>query len=282
VTAGIKHYRKTQGWTGLPRDLARFVAFNLFETSLAQKIALSPDGAQPGETPRWDVGIARQRGHLLFADAMEDGDASRPLLVADQSAEWKQVRAELDALAADPEALPEEDVMALCDRIALLSSGSGAGTRVPCSEQLSVAGLQKLIPENRILRSHLSMIRREHPKLQLLIYGHTHEMRKPWPVEVDAETLTVVNTGAFQRLLDEDALQREATARNKTATEVFATMPLEDIPACYPAVLVKYAGPLPKPELANWFVDPATGKGSMIDACDPRCGYRSRKSCESG
>jgi hypothetical protein len=169
----------------------------------------------------------------------------------------------------------------LCDRVAARAAVAPTSGRQPCGQTLMLSTLQSFIPENRVLGWYLEALRGAQPGLRLFVYGHTHEMRTPWQVHLDSGDITIVNTGAFQRLVDEETLRAEAARRKTTPVELFKTWPLEDLPACYNAVLVEYRNAIPSPKLKNWYVDRTTGKAELIDACDARCGYRNQKSCGS-
>ena len=49
--------------------------------------------------------------------------------------------------------------------------------------------------------------------MSIFVYGHTHEMKFPWTCELyDAQSsqITVVNSGAFQRLLSKEGYLKRA------------------------------------------------------------------------
>lgn len=284
VGAGVRHYRKQRGWPGTTEDLARFLAFNLFETSWAQKIALGPTET---EGPCWDAEGARERGAALVADALPADDPARRSLRRPETADETALAAEVGRWIADRVAYPEEQIEALCDQIALRIEEEGSTSPAerdacsPCQATLGRALVHRLMPENRVLSRHLRTLRKEHEALRVFVYGHTHEARKPWPVEVGYREVpvSVANSGAFQRLIDQQGLERLAEAEETTPEEVFAGYPLERLPACYSVVLIRHEGDQPQVETRSWYVDPGTGDGNFVDACDPRCGYRNPTSC---
>lgn len=278
VSASVKYQWKSQKVEGKAADIARFVMFNVFQTSLAQKVALAPEGTEPSEKPRWDVGLARSREHRLVIDALPTDDPLRQVLLSEDPA-WADVRAQLDAGVEDPKLFREEEILALCDRIALLGSSDSTGGRVACTTTLGSALLQSLVPDDRVLGRYLAQLRKQYHQLQIFIFGHTHEQRVPRRVRGGAGEVVVANTGAFQRLLGEDTLLSQAAERKIEPREAFSVLTLEDIPACYPVVWVEYKNGLPEAKAQNWFVNPKDGKGEFVGACDTRCGYRSPASC---
>jgi hypothetical protein len=287
VGAGVRLYREERGFVGTGADAVKFLAFNLFDTSLAQKIALKP-GEKDQDGPCWKTAEARERGAGLLADSLEPGHPARSALLHPSTEEERALAAAAADLIRDPVAFPDDEVLVLCDTIVIRIEQEGAeatGERLPCpacSGTLGGAILQRIVPENRILSRHLKPLRKEYPELSVFVYGHTHEARAPWDVRVPGGEVTVANCGAFQRLLDSDGLERLAAREQKTPNEVFTGSTLEELPACYSAVRVTYpaASPtVPKAETVNWLVDPETQEGTITHLCDPRCGYRNPKSC---
>jgi hypothetical protein len=107
--------------------------------------------------------------------------------------------------------------------------------------------------------------------MRVFIYGHTHQFEEPWRVNLDSgPTITIANTGAFQRLVDEAGFLKRLNGR--TPQEALRTMTPEELPPCYTAVIVPAgaAGDIPVPKTRAWHM-PEDGTGSFTDPGDPRC-----------
>jgi hypothetical protein len=100
--------------------------------------------------------------------------------------------------------------------------------------------------------------------MRLFIYGHTHQYELPREVNIDDRVaVTVANTGAFQRVIDDTAFRRRLAGR--TAPEALRSMSLDELPACYTAVIVKPTvdGKLPTLEVFAWHMA-ESGAGDLV------------------
>lgn len=283
MTNALWNYLKKEGLVkAIPRDLARFIAFNAFSTSWSQKLTL---GADDSGTPPWSEAIARdarRRGYRLIADALPDGDPMRDGLLAEPPAkDWRSTRDELTALVKD---LPDEEVHYLCDQIDAQAKQSDTGTRIPCNSDLGGALLQHVIPESHRMETYLNRLHRDHRNLRLFVYGHTHSLRACWNVQIeDGTVVPIFNTGAFHRLVDKDMFTALAKSRKPPMTpkKALADLPLDQLPACYPVVIVDYPDGVPEGKLWNWYMEEGAASGETIPACDARCALINESLCST-
>jgi hypothetical protein len=286
MTSALAGYLKDEGLLkAVPRDLARFISFNLFDTSLRQKLTLGGPGAKKDE-PSWNVKKARKLGWRLFADALPDGDPNRNGLRSEPpAAEWQAIRAELDAMANDASALPPEEVEYLCDQIRIQAAVSKDTSRQTCQTELGGALFQRIIPENRRMARYLDKLReKNHAAMKIYIYGHTHSLRSCWDVKVsNGHLVPVFNTGAFHRLVDKDMFEALAASQTPKMTpqEALKNLPLDRLPACYPMVVVDYSDGVPKGKLWNWYMEEGAASGEPIPACDARCALINESLCST-
>lgn len=281
MTNALWNYLKKEGlFKAVPRDLARFISFNLFSTSLLQKLSL---GGKDGSTYEWSGAVAqgaRQNGYRLFADALPNGDpVRRGLLAEPPSDEWRQIRSELDKLA---KSLPDEEIHYLCDYIAVQAKQSPDKTRKLCGADLGGALLQNVIPESRRMGTYLNQLKKSYRDLRLFIYGHTHSLRACWEVPLkDGSVVPIFNTGAFERLVDKDMFAALAASQKPKMTpeRALAKLPLDKLPACYPVVVVDYPSGVPKGKLWNWYMEEDDASGELIPACDARCALINESLC---
>jgi hypothetical protein len=74
--------------------------------------------------------------------------------------------------------------------------------------------------------------------------------------------VTVVNTGAFQRLVDEESFLKLAAAKSLTAAQALRELQPEDLKPCYSAVFVRPGSAPPIAELRLWQM-PESGSGGF-------------------
>lgn len=277
---GVRHYLKDRGFLGGASDVARFIAFNLTQTSIKQ----IGDLGQPATEgpPPWNVVAARQLGWKLFARAMPrgegeeadpEGDWYREQLDSGQGRRWVDVRASLDALARDTKALPDDEVKNLCDKVAA-SAKTEAELCPRLDPTLGKEILKNLSPGARLraLHAHLKKRYEQVPEMRAFVYGHTHELQ--CTTNVTPEGLVpfkVANTGAFQRLADDAKFTRKAADMHLTPAAALSRLTVADLPACYSAVLVTERDGNPDVSVKSWFMEETSTAGQFVDPWDCRC-----------
>lgn len=271
-SAGASVYRKARGVWGAAADLARFIGFNLFQTSIVQKITL--DISDPARAETWNLTTARARGYRLFADALPADDPIRTRILTDESTEWRDVRRALNARAADEQLVSDAEVRALCDQIAARRAERPEEGIESCNPNLALSAARSILPLARVLQPHLETRINEFPRMLVFVYGHSHEADYKINVRTSRRTISVLNSGAFQRLLNLETFRQKAKARNLAPDVALKELTLEkDFPACYSAVLVDYdKNGLPRPVLHQWYMEEKTTSGVLLDGCDRNCG----------
>lgn len=246
-------------------DIARFIAFNLFETSLTQ---IGQALGKPGESVEWNVPIGRAMGHKLFAEALSVDDPFRQTMTGN-TVDAKKLRMELGALALDSKRLPDEEVKLLCGQLAIRT-----GNGIVCQERTTGALTQSLVrPKEAVMVAHLRerLKKPELAQMRVFIYGHTHQLEKAWPVGVtDLREVTVLNTGAFQRTVDEPTFLGIATEKGWTPTEALQKMSVDDLPACYSAVVVALGAAIPEARTLQWYMKEGE-VGRFLDVGETPC-----------
>ena len=83
--------------------------------------------------------------------------------------------------------------------------------------------------------------------------------------------MTVHNTGAFQRTVDEAGFLERVARKNLAPEDALREIKLEDLPPCYSAVLITYASSgVPQSKTWRWHQDEG-GTGALIEPGDNRC-----------
>jgi UDP-2,3-diacylglucosamine pyrophosphatase LpxH len=267
-TVGVKYRIADRGYVRTAADVARFIAFNLFETSLAQKgSSLGASEADPNDPNRWNPERARkQLGYRLFLESFAKDDPLRAEIEG-QDAASEALRAELDALARDDKRLSDAEVRAMCDRLEVLKAPQ------KCAVATASAFFEsKLVPRRHVVGAHVEGHLRADGRLRIFVYGHTHDFEKGWPLKVAGGTqVTVHNTGAFQRTTDEAGFLARAAKNNLVPSEALRKIKLEDLPPCYSAVLVTYSSSgVPASKTWRWHQEEG-GPGALVEPGDNRC-----------
>jgi UDP-2,3-diacylglucosamine pyrophosphatase LpxH len=263
-TAGARYRAADRGLWGSASDVAKLLTFNLLETSLRQKSVML--GKPPAGKVNWDITIARGKGAMLFLYSLPKEDPLRQQLEKDD-AEATAIKSELTKLANDKDQLPDAEVQQLCDMIAVYEKD-----QICWNMQLGSLAEHFLSSKSKVMAKHLADRQAAHKSMRVFIYGHTHQFEEPWRVDVEGSpvTVTVANTGAFQRLIDEAGFLKRLDGR--APQDALRSMSLEELPPCYTSVVVSAsaAGQLPVPKTWAWHM-PEDDTGSFTTPDDPRC-----------
>lgn len=265
-SAGVRHRMADRGLWASVQDVAEFLRFNLLETSAPQRASFL--GKDPsGSDPEWDDATARALGDRLFLDALPADDAFRTVALG-PSPEAAELRRALGQLAADKTRLPEAEVSALC---AQLAASPNPGKCVKPALGHVVEGM--LIPRREVLARHLRGRLKEPgmAEMRVFVYAHTHELEPPWSVRpTDVREVSVLNTGAFQRVIGDPEFLRLSAAKGLQPGEALRTLSVDDLGACYTAVLVAVGAPIPPANTLRWAMHEAGG-GRFVLPGDPDC-----------
>jgi UDP-2,3-diacylglucosamine pyrophosphatase LpxH len=257
-TAGARYRAADRGLFGSAADIARLLSFNLWETSPRQRTIML--GQTSDQTRGWNVDVGRQMGSDLFLAGLSVDDPMRREIAA-KGPDWEAVNAELSALAIDPVRLPDEMVLHLCDLLA------DSGQKLCLDAQLGSAVQYALASKDKVLALHLRGRQRQFRGMQVFVYGHTHQYEEARDVQfTDLLDAIVINTGAFQRLIDEPSFL--ARLNGISAQEGLRTIPLEQLPPCYNAVIIPTQGG--KPNMRSWRMH-EDGMGAFVSPNSAGC-----------
>jgi UDP-2,3-diacylglucosamine pyrophosphatase LpxH len=275
-TAGARYRMADRGMWKSVKDVARFIRFNVFETSLAQKVAvLGEPGAASvgGAAPRpWSIDEARKSGHLLFAAALDAGDPFRATLLSDDT-QSRAVRAELDSILKDPILFADPDVKALCDAANIRDPGKSH-----CQKSHLNAMAQKLLlSKEAVIRAHLTdrLAQTGNGKMRVYVYGHTHSLENEWSLQVtDMAKVKIYNSGAFQRVIDEKNFLRLATkAGHPTPQAALKALRVDQLRPCYSAVIIAGGVEVPSASTVSWNM-PENGTGEFVATDSESCAFK--------
>ena len=270
---GVRYRIADKGLLSAASDGARFLLFNIFETSLKQKSrALGDQCAASGqpcparpEGKRWDVTYARSLGDRLAVAALDPSDPFRQFLDSG-SEDAKAIRDELaqQIKATGDDALSEEEIVQLCDQAAIRSA-------LRCEPREAGAFAQSILySKEAVLRKHLVARKLASKSVAFYVYGHTHQLETPWDIKVGGSRyIQVANTGAFQRLIDEEQFKARLAARNIQPAQALKSLTHDDMPACYTYVVVTHKDD-PQMKTLRWY-QPEGAAGVSVEVGDQRC-----------
>ncbi|MGH8109168.1 MAG: metallophosphoesterase [Arenimonas sp.] len=249
---GARYRLADKGLAKTAKDLARFVIFNLFETSRSQKVSvLSSD---PTKEPEWDLNYARTLGHKLVLNSLPPDDEFAGL-ITESSEIGASIRKELDS---EMSAATDVEVRQLCDHAAIMDKSI-------CQKAELNATVQSLFnSKTAVMAKHLQGRRIKYPAMTQFVYGHTHEYEVPWSVSLQTgQKVTVANTGAFQRVIDADGFNRRRKDKKLSASQTLKGIALDDLPPCYTFVVIEDED---KPmQLFRWHQSETTAVGTRVE-----------------
>ena len=273
-SAGIRYRMADRSMWETAEDVANFLAFNLFETSINQKVALL--GPETADTPTWDVAVGRELGYKLFANALDPQDPFRMSLL-ENDAIAESMRKTLDQIARDPNKIFDADVSMYCSLIAIQREklkGTDKAKWETCETPELGGMIEALVySKEAVLRKHLKAIRGQHPDMSVFIYGHTHQLEERWRLALEKDdSVSVLNSGAFQRLIDEAGFLERVKADPSIASpaEGFKAMPLDALAPCYTFVMVPYEDGKPEPKTQQWHM-PENRPGQIVNPGNRIC-----------
>lgn len=265
-SAGAKLRMADRGTWRSIKDMASFIRFNLFETSLSQKGSVLSKQKDDNTSDWVDVGVARRQGHKLFASALDSQDPFRAALM-DDSAKSAELRRELDELV---KTMPEDEIKALC----VSSKLRGASASLCSNGTLGMATEMLLHSRDDVLRAHLKERLKEsgNAKVLFFVYGHTHVLEPLHELKLsDSKIISILNTGAFQRVIDEPNFLRLSMKKGyRTPSDALKGLRVEDLMPCYSAVLIAPGPQRTEARTVYWKAE-ENESGAFIATKDARC-----------
>lgn len=250
---GAKYRLADRGAIKSARDTARFLSFNLFQTSRSQfGSVLSVDSDQE---PKWDLAKAKTLGHELTKAAASKDDEL--FYMFEDPALAAEFNATLDEQVAN---MSDEQLQQLCDQAAMNQDPM-------CKSSLSATMESLLSSDHAKISAYLSKLEGTRPRN--FVFGHTHELKLPQPITTSLGSTTATNTGAFQRVVDRAGFESRRQAKNLSASDALRGIKLEDLPACYTFVVVENEAQ--DAQIYRWAQSEYESVGRQVDVDDDAC-----------
>jgi metallophosphoesterase superfamily enzyme len=231
---------------------ARFVKFFLFSVSGRQlgDVLDTPEIEKTTSSTDWNISAIRREGPIFFAHAVPRDDIARPAIeAAVANGEFT------DALPT----LSDGDINAICDERAALA---GAGVNIErCQTATLNAVVRRLTTDtNKRILDYLREIYQrlpadpEPPAFELAVFSHTHAAKDTFTAAVrnDDWEPSVLNTGAWQRLINGKQLKALLTARKIASRDALKKLSHNDLPRLYPYVAIEPYSDAPAGKLHHW------------------------------
>jgi hypothetical protein len=262
LTFGIS----AEGYGGLIIDIGRLIRFSLTQMSSTQLVQLLGED----KAPQWDLAEIRRGGDRFFAESLANDD---PLRGAVEES-LKQGR-----LGIRISELSDVEIQSICNlRFALAREDSKAhrSPRLSTCPQKNLGWLatKAVIARDSIFRKYLeatfAKLRTAGAtrRFALFVFSHTHVPESSYsPFEQSGDTSwrpIVVNTGAWQRTISDQELQRYMTRSGLKEKDVLKQTPDTLFP-CYPVVVVAPYASTPQSQLKYW--RQLGGSWSLADGC---------------
>lgn len=237
-------------------DVARFLAFNLFETTVTQKAqSLGTEGKAGEPCTRRE---AEALGYRMFASALPADDPFRGELEG-TSEEAKALQTQLNELA---KTLSLEELAQICRQ---RNSTQDLGGLIEST----------FVARQDVLRKHADARLAKFPNMKLFVYAHTHQLERPWNLRLGlGSSVTVLNTGAFQRLVDEAGFKQRLKDRKiKKPSDGLSKIALEALAPCYSFVEIQAGSSIALPVAATkmWKMDEGESSGDVKAAGTKEC-----------
>jgi hypothetical protein len=244
---------------GLIDDFAEFARFLLLDISWGQFLDFTGKQTE-GQPPKWDLDKIEDSPQFLV-DCIPRGDPLRT--IAEEAVRQNKFKLR-------PSQLTKDELQELCDYRMLRSKrGEKAVELCPRADETTGKGID-------MVYDSMKAVDPKAKRFSIYLYGHTHKastdpmtfekpQRSPWP-------LTVINTGAFQRVVNKDQLEtikEQLRSQGGEDRDILTTLKPEDLPACYTFVRIdpSYAAKkYPSPSLKKW-VKGIGGKWMQNEKC---------------
>jgi hypothetical protein len=266
---GIRYGLASEGVAHSTFAVGRFAKFYALETSLQQFASSLAADSQPPKHGGWDIAAIRNQGDSFLVQSVPEDDPIRPFL--DDAFHHQELGMSVKDLTA-------EEIEAICDNRAGLVSAqlkaeseakpNASSKKKPSvglcpAATLSAAARALTDPlGNKVLSAHLQKVRdalvdsgKSDHSFTVAVFSHTHKALDRFDPNTGKATEwhpAVYNTGAWQRIVTRPEMEQIRKDRALSVGQVLVTLQPEDLPACYPVVVIRPYAQGPDARLLFW------------------------------
>jgi UDP-2,3-diacylglucosamine pyrophosphatase LpxH len=282
---GIKYAMKAKGFDGSLDAVAKFLRFTLLQTSIKQTIAILGEPKEKDKPPKWE-----EKDIQALQEKLNNSAKDRLLFLVESLEKQNPMRESIENQIKNTNSFPEiadfteEEIKDICTKRWVLKIES-KGSVDNCFDDRDLGAIKQSIidsinPEsrNKRYREYLTNISTKN-QFSIYIYAHTHKIESETEKNKDqgyhpfnygsSWDPVVFNDGAWQRTATPEQFIKIAKNRNMTASEALKKLQPEDLPACYPFVVVSYINPkkpIPIAKLKYWVQYPPLS-GNVASSC---------------
>jgi UDP-2,3-diacylglucosamine pyrophosphatase LpxH len=269
---GVRYGLAAEGPAISTADFGQFVRFFLTELSWRQiQDTLGP----ADQIPDWNIKEIRSLGDRFLIDSIPQNDPLR--LPAEKALAEGNFGVSLSQLSDD-------EIKSICSlREQMHEQQQNEKVPVPVSACPRTspslgAGTEKLFSSrNAVFTEHLTQTQKRLSDLgtgnaafEVFVYSHTHREEGQFkPMQDSPWQPRVVNTGAWQRTVRPNEFEAIRKTKQLTVKKALGKIEPEDLPACYPFILIDPYPQHPQEALRYWRTD-QDGKWMMGDSCGTR------------
>lgn len=202
----------------------------------------------------WDLRAVRAQGPTFLAQSLPTADVARPAFAH-----------AVDAKALDQafNDLSESDLRAICDAREE-AAATNAGIRCP---RMDLGRARSAVKNDMARRLQNELGKRPgHP--QVIVLSHTHHPAQTQHIDPDTgRRAQLVNTGAWQRTITPQAFEQLQKRRKLSIRQALQLQP-DQLPACYPFVVIQGGGKAARAFL--WYWQGSGAGGRQVKTCDTK------------
>jgi hypothetical protein len=244
-SAGLGYAFAAEGRAASFQGGSRFFRMALFQVSMRQ-FARSL-GGEKGQR-KWDVAAARNKGGQFLLESVPEDSPERAL-------------AEQTLPGSDLGDMTDDEIRDICDlRAQMAADGKKVNTCNAASAGAAAQG--KFLSPKTVMAKHLDETYKRlreagmvSQPFEIFVYSHTHFANAGFqPLDGSGRSWNpwVVNTGAWQRVASKEQFDKIVAAKNVSVQDALKKIQLEDLPACYDAVVVTPYSDKPDFKLMGW------------------------------
>lgn len=242
ITDELKAMRfglKAEGIQGSMQGSMEFLKFLALHESWTQ--ATQVLGGEGGGASAWDIEKERSKGRAFLQESFPTGDVAVQVLQTVSTSD-------ADAFVRDRARLSDADIRAICD--ARFSKKAAGSKVVPCARP-AMGNLVNSVLTKRVatFRAYLDGM---HRVPRVFVFSHTHLAER---FSVTNPDVTVINTGAWQRLISPEQIEARALAKKQKVQDLLRKLVPEDLDACYSFVAIPPYKTEPQADLLSWRLD---------------------------
>ena len=273
-TLGVSRAIEASSAVDIARAIKDGLFFLVFQQSIQQAIGFLGEKKDGAAKPEWDYKSIRDDAATFLLAALPEDSRLRQEAAKPRFAE---------TVAAKGDMLLDEEIDMICGIRASLIELEKLSSDLACltkgTGQLGSLARRAITPQAVFLAEHIRqrvgvLPGQNDQTFEVYIFGHTHKAFRGCRLEDLQSELTpnplLLNSGAWQRVADENQLLAIQNEENIDNDEALLKLTPNDLHPCYTHIRVPKHGDINSalnPRLEYWVLDPATRKWGLRSSC---------------